>query len=94
MFVKVMRPFLGKEGVVEEGHILEVSNARAAELEGHGLVTPLVGAKQQSQKAADPMKPRRPGGQTGAATEPSSSLPARRLVKRTSRPRKRPARKS
>jgi hypothetical protein len=79
MFVTVIRPFLIKGGVAQEGDRVDLPEQRVRDLEVNGLVTrDVVGQTVSREKPTgtepDPMTPRPTGGQTGAASPVSSSL--------------------
>lgn len=67
MRVKVIRQFLNGPRLVHEGEVIEVSDARARELEKNNLVVPQLGAGMLSRgtRAVDPTPSLPPGGPTG-----------------------------
>jgi hypothetical protein len=88
MKVRVLRTFLGNEGLVQDGDVLDIADARARELEASGLVTPLVTGsmkpKERTPGEQSPTITRPSGGPTGAAKPASSSEEGPAPAKRTS----------
>lgn len=98
MKMKVIRDHLGSAGMLSSGHIIDVPEHRAREMEQKGLAVPLIDrARVEAMKGAASEGAPRPtqtpqnGGPTGEA-KPASSSPAaparakRRYTKRKEKP--------
>lgn len=76
--VKALRPFMGQQGMVQEGQMIAVSVPRARELARLKLATELVGGAMKGKRgegAADPTSSHRAGSPIGVAKTASSSVP-------------------
>lgn len=93
MKVTVIRPFLTREGITQEGQIIDVSEIRARELEDNGLIISAIDKSRLPREAVPanetrPIVTRPTGSQTGAEKAASLSPPDPQPAKRTYRRRK------